>query len=40
MTVEAMKTDEYRRALQIERRSIDHIPESERHGSPRSLFTI
>ncbi len=27
-------------SLTVERRSIDHIPESERHGRPRSLFTI
>lgn len=26
--------------VQVERRSIDPIPESERHGSPRSLFTL
>ncbi|MER5393827.1 cytosine permease [Saccharopolyspora sp. NPDC002686] len=26
--------------LQVERRSIDPIPEAERHGSPRSLFTL
>ena len=27
-------------ALEVERRSIDRIPESERHGHPRSLFTL
>lgn len=26
--------------LQVERRSIDPVPDSERHGSPRSLFTL
>ncbi|MDA3649414.1 cytosine permease [Saccharopolyspora indica] len=27
-------------ALQVERRSIDPVPDGERHGSPRSLFTL
>ncbi|GAA2815638.1 cytosine permease [Saccharopolyspora taberi] len=27
-------------ALEVERRSIDRIPEAERHGHPRSLFTL
>lgn len=27
-------------ALEVERRSIDQIPENERHGHPRSLFTL
>ncbi|KAA2248437.1 cytosine permease [Solihabitans fulvus] len=27
-------------ALEVERRSIDPVPESERHGHPRSLFTL
>lgn len=30
----------YDRALQLERRSIDFIPEEERHGHPNSLFGI
>ncbi|MGH3504795.1 MAG: purine-cytosine permease family protein [Nocardioidaceae bacterium] len=28
------------RALAVERRSIDFVPEAERHGSPASLFTV
>ena len=36
-----MSTQEtYTSSLQIERRSIDYIPASERHGSPRRLFFI
>jgi len=36
-----MSTEEsYTSSLQIERRSIDYIPASERHGSPRRLFFI
>ena len=30
----------YTSSLQIERRSIDHIPASERHGTPNRLFFI
>ncbi len=37
-----MASDErsYRRSLQVERRTIDHVPPAERHGHPSSLFTI
>ena len=32
--------DDLETTLSVERRTIDHIPETERHGRARDLFTI